>query len=87
MALAFWKMDLADGLFIESLTRRRRVPSEESGVAVVERRDLETRELLDTRRNDPVLVTRPEKCEVALEEVRNQLRQIQAVVGRRRVGV
>ena len=40
-ALGLRPMDLADRLFVESLTRRRRVPREQSGVAVVQRRDLE----------------------------------------------
>ncbi len=73
-ALRLRKMDLADGLFTESLTRRRRVSSEQSSIAVVERRDLEARELLDSGWDDSVLVTRPKKCEIALEEVGNQLR-------------
>lgn len=40
-------VDLRDRLFVEALTRRRRVPCEQSGVAAVERRHLEPRQLFD----------------------------------------
>ena len=46
-ALVCWQMDLRDRLLIESLTRRRRVACEESGVTGVERRHLEPGEFLD----------------------------------------
>ena len=75
-ALTLGQMDLRDDLFIESLTRRRRVACEASGIAVVQRRDLEPRQLLDARWDDTLLMTRAEECEVALEEVRQDIEGI-----------
>jgi hypothetical protein len=74
LALALGQVDLLDGLLVESLTRRRRVPGEESGVAAVQGRDLEPRQLLDAAGHDTVLVAGAEKGEVPLEELGDQFR-------------
>jgi hypothetical protein len=79
LTLGFGQVDLADRFLVESLTRRRRVACEQSGVAIVERSHLEARELLDARGNDALLVTGTEEREVALEEVGDQSRQIEDV--------
>ena len=71
-ALRLGPVDLRDRVLIEPLTRRRRVPSEQSGVATVQRRDLEPGQLLDARRNDPFGVTRPEEREEPGEVIRDQ---------------
>ena len=47
IALLLGQMNLSDRFFIESLTRRRRVAGEQSGVTLVEGRDLEAGEFLD----------------------------------------
>ena len=44
----FRQVDLSDRCFVESLTRRRRVACEASGVAAVQVRDLEPSEFLDS---------------------------------------
>ena len=79
--LCFRQVDLRDGRLVESLPRRRRVPSEESRVALIERGDLETRQLLDACRHDTVVVSGPEEVEVPREEIRDQPREIEAIVG------
>ena len=46
-ALQLREMNLRNRFFVESLTRRRRVASEESGVTLIEGGDLESRQFLD----------------------------------------
>ena len=77
-ALSFRKVDLGDRVFVETLTRRRRVAGEQSGVAVVQGRDLEARQLLDPGGHHAVFVTGTEEREVATEEIGDQLGQVQA---------
>jgi hypothetical protein len=78
--LCLGQMDLRDGRLVEPLPRRRRVPREESRVALVERRDFETRQLLDARGHHTVVVAGPEEVEVPRQEIRDQPRQIEAIV-------
>lgn len=73
-------MDLRHDVFIQSLTRRRRVPGEESSIALVDRGNLKTREFFDTRRHDAFLMARSEKCEETLEEIWSQLHHIHGFV-------
>jgi len=74
-------VDLPDRLLVESLTRRRRVACEQSGVAPVERGDAQARELLDPRGQDPLAVADAEEREVALEEVGDQPGQVERLSG------
>jgi hypothetical protein len=77
LALGCGPVDLADRRFVEPFTRRRRVAREQSGVALIERGDLEPRELFDARRNDPLRVARREEREVAREVLGDQCGEIQ----------
>jgi hypothetical protein len=77
LALGNGQMDLVDRFFVESLTRRRRVPGEASSIAVVDRGDLESREFLDARRRDALGMTRTEEPEEFLEEFRNQVHHVE----------
>jgi hypothetical protein len=74
-------MNLRDRFLVESLTRRRRVTCELSGVAVVEGRDLESRQLLDAAGYDALLMTGPEELEVSSEAVGDQGGQVEAGTG------
>ena len=69
-------MYLRDGCFVETLTRRRRVPGEESGIARVEGGDLQPCQLLDSRGYDPLVVPTPKEGEETLEVVRNEFEWI-----------
>lgn len=80
IAFRLGEMDLCDGLFVESLTRRRRVAGEESGVTFIESCDLEPGEFLDARGNDPLLMSGAEKREEPLEVLRDQFREVEGVV-------
>ena len=60
--LAFGLVDLGDRLFIESLLRSLRIPGEESGIALVHGRDLDSRDLLDSRRGHAFGVAGPEEA-------------------------
>ena len=62
-------VDLRDRVLIESLTRRRRVPSEQSGVAGVEGRNLQPCELLDPRPDRARLMAGTEELEITIEEL------------------
>ena len=75
------KVDLRDRLLVEPLPRRRRVPSEQSGGALVQRRNFEPRELFDARRHDAVLMTWSEELEVPGEEIGDEAREIEGLVG------
>ena len=72
------QMDLTDRLFIESLTRRRRVPGEASSVAFVDRRDLEPRELLDPRGGDAFGMAGAKELEELSEEFGDQPRRVES---------
>ena len=72
-------MDLLDGLFVESLTRRRRVPGKESGIALVDGRHLQPREFLDSGGHHAFVVGLSEEFKVALEMFRDQFQRIHAV--------
>ena len=74
-------MDLGNGCFVEPLPRRRRVPREESRITLIERCDFQTCQLLDARWHDTVVVAGPEEIEVTREQIRDQPRQIEAIVG------
>ena len=81
LQLAFFErqMNLRDRLFVEPLTRRRRVTCEESGVAVVQRRDLEPRQLLDPARHDTFLMARCEEREVTGEGFGDQRLEVESL--------
>jgi len=79
-ALRLGEMNLRDRLFVESLTRRRRVTGEESGITLIESRDLETGEFLDARRYDPLLVSGAKELEESGEVLRDQFREVEGVV-------
>ncbi len=79
--LGLWQVDLGNGCFIEPLPRRRRVPREESRITLIERCDFQTCQLLDARWHDTVVVAGPEEIEVTREQIRDQPRQIEAIVG------
>ena len=81
LQLAFFErqMNLRDRLFTEPLTRRRRVTCEESGVAVVQRRDLEPRQLLDPARHDTFLMARCEEREVTGEGFGDQRLEVESL--------
>lgn len=79
--LCLGKMDLRDRLLVKPLPRRRRVPSEQSGVALIQRRNLEPRELFDARRHDALLMARSEELEVPREEIGDEAREIEGLVG------
>ena len=72
-------MDLGHRLFVQSLTRRRRVPGEQSGIALVHRRDLEPGELLDAGRRDALGMRGAEEVEEALEELRREFHDVHRV--------
>ena len=76
LTLGFGQMDLSNRLFVEALTRRRRVACEQSGIAFVDRGDLEPCQFLDPRRNDTLLMSRPEERKEALEEIGKQRHHI-----------
>ena len=80
------EVDLRNDLFGKSLTRRRRVPSEESGVALIDGSDLETRELFHARRNDAFDVSWLEELEPASEVFRNQGTQVERIISGRFIG-
>ncbi len=80
--LGLRQMDLGNGCFVEPLPRRRRVPREESGITLIKRCDFQTRQLLDARWHGTVVVAGPEEIEVTRKQIRNQPRQIEAIVGR-----
>ena len=75
--LAFGLVDLGDRLFIESLLRSLRIPGEESGIALVHGRDLDSRDLLDARRGHAFGVAGPEEGEEALEQIGQLLHHVQ----------
>ncbi len=72
-------MDLLDGLLVESLTRRRRVTGEESGIALVEGRHLQSRELLDSGGHHAFVVGLSEEFEISLEMFRDQFERVHEV--------
>ena len=69
-------MNLFDRLFVESLTRRRRVPGEESGVALVEGRHFQPCEFLDPGRNNPFIVRFAEEREKAFKMFWDQFHRV-----------
>jgi hypothetical protein len=77
LSLGQRQVDLSDGVFIESLTRRRRVACEQSSVAAVEGSDLNPGQLLDPARDDAFSMPRPKKREVTLEKVGEQLGHVE----------
>jgi len=89
LELAFFdgQMDLTDRLFIESLTRRRRVPGKASSVTFVDRCDLEPGELLDPRGRDAFRVSGTKELEEFSEEFGDQLRRVESGSSCRIVGV
>jgi hypothetical protein len=76
VAFRLGQTDLGHDLFVQSLTRRRRVPSKQSGVAIVELRDLETRQLLDPGRQYALVVAGAEKGEESLKMLGNQAQEV-----------
>jgi hypothetical protein len=76
LSLRRGSMDLLNRLFVESLTRRRRVTCEKSGIALVEGCDFQPREFLDSRGHNAFVVSLSEKREIALEMFRDQLHRI-----------
>jgi hypothetical protein len=77
-AFRFRQVNLCDRFFVQSLTRRRRVACKESGIALIDRRDLEPSEFLDARWNDAFLMTWSKEGEKAVEELREQLHHVEA---------
>ena len=77
-SVRLWKIDLCDRFFVESLTRRRRVPCEESGIASIGLGDLESREFLDPRGDDTLLMAGSKEREEAFEQVREQTDHVDA---------
>jgi hypothetical protein len=73
-------MDLRDGFFVESLTRRRRVPGEESGVTLIEGSDLEPGQFFDPRWNDALLVSGSEELEKSRKMFGDQCGEVERVV-------
>jgi hypothetical protein len=80
LPLGLGLVDLGDRLFVESFTRSLRVAGEQSGVALVERRHLEPRQLLDARGGHAGGVARAEEGEEAGEVLGDQLLEVQRLV-------
>ena len=75
-AVRLGEMNLGDGFLVESLTRRRRVPGEESGIALVDGRHLQPGQLLDARGYDAFGMAGAEERKEALEMFGDQLQQV-----------
>jgi len=71
LSLRRGSMDLPNRFFVESLTRRRRVACEKSGIALVEGCDFQPREFLDSRGHNAFVVSLSEEREIALEMFRD----------------
>ena len=77
VAFSLGQTDLGHDLFVQSLTRRRRVPSKQSGVAIVEFGHLEACQLLDAGRQYALVVAGAEEREKALEMLGNKRHEVE----------
>lgn len=75
-AFGLGKVNLRDGFLVESLTRRRRVTCEESGIALVERGDFQPSQLLDAHGDYALIMSLCEEREEALEMIRDEFQEI-----------
>ena len=75
-AFGLRKVNLRDGFLVESLTRRRRVACEESGIALVERGDFKPSQFLDARGDHALIMSLCEESEEALEMIGDELQKI-----------
>jgi hypothetical protein len=75
-AFGLRKVNLRDGFLVESLTRRRRVACEESGIALVECGDFQPSQFLDARGDHALIMPLCEESEEALEMIGDELQKI-----------
>ena len=75
-AVRLGKMNLRDGFLVESLTRRRRVAGEESGIALIECGYFQPSQLLDARGDHALIMTLYKESEEALEVLGDEFQQV-----------
>ncbi len=78
LSFVFGEINLLDRLFVEALTRRRRVPCEESSITFIDGRDLESCEFFDSSRDEAVRMTGAKELEEFSKKVWNQFHRVDA---------
>lgn len=73
-------VNLGHRFFVESLTRRRRVPGEESSIALVDGSDFEASQLFDAGGDDAFLMPGAKEGEEFFEELRRELHHVHGLL-------